>query len=942
MEDEETRNLATAEASRKHHRTTIEEIDDEDSPGILPSYAKQDVYIQDFPKEKEAGKSSGSVKTSFEEYQDSQRSKGLEPWAPFKSEEDWEHFRWMVESGVSWGNIDRYLRLKKVRDSLDLPQKTGQSFRRLLDKLPKGPKFTCTPLEVTGNVEGLTLPDGTIQYLGETLELWHRDPVSCIRELISNPSFKEHLTYAPEKHFRNPDGTNREYDEMWTANWWWDTQVKLRNGSTIAAVTLASDKTQLSTFSGDKQAWPVYLSLGNIDKHIRRQPSSRASILIGYIPTSKLECFTPDRRSVEGQRLFHDCMRLLLKPLALVGRDGVDMTCADGQIRHVHPILAAYIADYIEQCLVACCRENSCPRCLVDPKKRGVEPTYTIWRDAHETIEILVDQSEGKKRQEFKEQNLRPINPFWSNLPYCDIFGCFTPDLLHQIHKGVFGDHLADWVAEHIGKSEVDQRFRAMTPHPTLRYFKKGVSTTTQWTGREYKEMEKVYLGAISGAADPKVIRTTRAIMDFTYYARFEVHTDESLSALDDAWVSLHRNKVVFETLGIRKHFNISKLHNIKHYVDSIRSRGTTDGYNTEASERLHIDYVKMGYRASNKRNYTVQMTSWLARREAVQRFASYLQWAVPGYHGGDEGDDEEGEGGEGGNIREDREDDNAGLEGKDKEEDDDELTTTDTSKGPIYSVARQAPVIPSIPTIENEYCAKDFGFYLERYLTKADIAFNPILHTTRFPVYKQFTIQHPSLQEATSEPGKDVVSAQLATPDGRTKHGGIKKGTPAKTSTVLVRTDAGRKRKRPVPTDGLSIARVRVIFRLPESIGMTPTPLAYVNWFRPLQGPGVDNAMYKVSLDKRAQYIHSGIVPITDIPQTCHLIPCFGPSVNDSWNPDSVLDQAASFYVNPYLRLRDFFLLRYQVWCSQRRESDLEEERELRRKRAKFAMTLE
>ena len=73
-----------------------------------------------------------------------------------------------------------------------------------------------------------------------------------------------------------------------------------------------------------------------------------------------------------------------------------------------------------------------------------------------------------------------------------------------------------------------------------------------------------------------------------------------------------HENKDIFVDLDVRRHFNISKLHNIKHYIDSICSRGTADGYNTEGSERLHIDLAKMGYRAGNKKEYIKQMTVWL------------------------------------------------------------------------------------------------------------------------------------------------------------------------------------------------------------------------------------------------------------------------------------------------------------------------------------------
>lgn len=66
------------------------------------------------------------------------------------------------------------------------------------------------------------------------------------------------------------------------------------------------------------------------------------------------------------------------------------------------------------------------------------------------------------------------------------------------------------------------------------------------------------------------------------------------------------------------------------HYFQSIRRFGTADGYNTESSERLHIDYAKLGYRASNRKEYIKQMAQWLARQEAVHGFHIYLQWRVP------------------------------------------------------------------------------------------------------------------------------------------------------------------------------------------------------------------------------------------------------------------------------------------------------------------------
>ncbi|KAJ7898890.1 hypothetical protein B0H14DRAFT_3080756 [Mycena olivaceomarginata] len=581
-------------------------------------------------------------------------------------------------------------------------------------------------------------------------------------------------------------------------------------------------------------------------------PSSRATVLLGYIPKAN--------RSPVQHQLFHDCLRVMLEPLRTAGKEGVRMECADGFVRMMFPILAAYIADYPEQCLVACNRENSCPRCLVNPKERG-ELREAPSREPEKILIILRDQAQKLHPPEFDAHNLRPIDPFWADFPHMDVFSSMTPDMLHEIHNGVFGDHIVSWSSaamEGVGP-EIDSRFRAMTPHPTLRHFKKGITLTTQWTGNEHKNMEKVYLGILANATDPRVLR-----------------------AMDAAWVAFHENKAVFWELEIRDEFEINKLHKLKHYTDTIRSRGTADGYNTENTERLHIDLAKA---------YLQQMTVWLRRQEAIHKFGSYLQWAIPGYivvpptrEDPDNEDDDDSQ-----PSAPPPEPALAPLPADDPDDEGElEIPSDAPPSTPLHTVAK-TPGFPNLTaaSISTDFHAPDFLPKLAAFLDLKSIppALEPSAAST-FPVYKRFSLALPTISEVC-ETFKLMQT-------------GVRHAKAGQFDTVLVRmrprasvTNFPPSASSEYMLIGLRVARVRVIFRLPERYGIYDGTLAYVDWFKPLNPPVADIGMHQVSLSSRNLRQNSEVIPITDIVRSCHLIPVFGRlTLNPTWTSEHVLDQ--------------------------------------------------
>lgn len=521
-------------------------------------------------------------------------------------------------------------------------------------------------------------------------------------------------------------------------------------------------------------------------------------ILLGYLPVTKLDGILKSERSRLQHQLFHNCMKELLEPLIEAGSEGVEMLCSDGEIRLVFPILSAYLADHPEQCLVACCKESRCPKCLVSRLDRG-NPVRSQLRDVAETLEILRnthlkiddDDDDGDDDEEeednFSKQGLRPVDPFWKDLPHCDIFSTFTPDLLHQLHMGVFGDHISKWARALVpGKDEVDFRFKTMTRHPSLRHFRKGITLVSQWTGHEYKELEKVFLGVIAGAVEGPVVSAVRAALDFIYYAHFECHTDSSLRNLANAWEDFHKKKAIFIDRKVRKHFNIPKVHSMQHYFHMIKSHGTADGFNTELPERLHIDIAKDAFKHTNKKDYIPQMRQWLRRHEAVRKFTAYLVWTVKDYVPGgkkagqenpealgptdeqpetpDNGDGDDGNNGNKG-------------DGNDDDDDDDDDGSNPTRPLPAgrtslqHHTAVNPPFVMTLGEMKSKLKVHWFGEALKKFLLQSG-SLHPSLHhaieNARYPVFKQFTVSIPSPPQVTSEPFiRDVIRARSGEPGG-------------------------------------------------------------------------------------------------------------------------------------------------------------------------------
>ncbi|KAJ3717386.1 hypothetical protein C8R42DRAFT_587036 [Lentinula raphanica] len=470
--------------------------------------------------------------------------------------------------------------------------------------------------------------------------------------------------------------------------------------------------------------------------------------------------------------------------------------------------------------------------------------------------------------------------PFWQDLPFTDIHFSITPDVLHQLYQGVL-KHLISWCQDILGSHELDRRIRCLPPSFGVRHFKNGITALSQISGSERKNMGKILLGCLVGSSMPRqALTAVRAILDFIYLAQYSTHDEDTLSYMTDALNLWHKNKTAFIDIGVHDDLNIPKFHSLQHYVEMIRFFGCTDNYNTEMFERLHIDFAKKGWRASNKREEFPQMTRWLARQENVQTFNKELSWILEQQR-----------------IQ----------------------RISDSSPGsPIPIPSRiflpKEPTAPkkALSSIELGHQVPMFTSNLKRYIAmlKPDSNRQEVesglyrrLPFQNLDVYYSFKFSPETLDEDVIV--KDVVKASP-----------LKGG---RFDTVVVLTGDSAEA---TSFSGTRIGRVKVIFRLPSQLnligshkGSAPSwwpssVLAYIEWYSPPSQTLIEQSSHNMTSVHKLPLIDGvvpwSIVPLSNIRQSCMLIPRYDKNNSDSssWTSSNVLDKATHFLVNNWSSL--------------------------------------
>ncbi|EUC54041.1 hypothetical protein RSOL_027710, partial [Rhizoctonia solani AG-3 Rhs1AP] len=560
---------------------------------------------------------------------------------PMADPEHFEVAELLMTSKLTDVDKDRHLKSRKYAGKT--PWSHCGAMVSDVDRLTHGPEFKKGLVEV---FDGRRPRPGYMVY---------RNIIEVIRDFLANSAFNSHIRYKPWRLYTSASKKTRVYGDMAASNWWWRELEKLiakgKQYATIVPLIIATDQTTLSVMCGGQKAYPVYVTFGNLDKDWRRKPSKHGMYLLGYLPVDAFEDVpNKDERQRLKADLVHRAMEKMLEPLRVASEEGVEMWCPDGRMRRIYPRIAAYTADWPEQSLQACTSEGRCPVCKTEYSKRGDFEDEAERREREETLGALRTYFRTKNEAHLDLLGLKPVWPWWGDIPDVNLHDCIAPDLLHQAYQGLFKTHLVQWMKKLHTPKELDQRFAAMPQAEGLKRFPKGLSAISKnrWTGRESKQVLAQFLPAVVSGLTPELAKMVRVLVDFMYRAHATTLTDTDLNAMEDNLATFHELKENLVGAGKvyktdRRFHKIAKLHMLRHWIHAIRELGTPDGFNTEAPENLHIEYAKVPWRASNKVEPLEQMVRYIQRQEAIRVHRAYLdEYLATDCNDGDEGEDTE------------------------------------------------------------------------------------------------------------------------------------------------------------------------------------------------------------------------------------------------------------------------------------------------------------
>ncbi|KAG8790704.1 hypothetical protein FRC16_000755 [Serendipita sp. 398] len=479
--------------------------------------------------------------------------------------------------------------------------------------------------------------------------LYYRDIMGIIRDVLSDPNLSEHLIFDAEKRFiqqSNGEENDRVYQEYYQCDDFWDLQTaigeQLGRDVNPLALFIYSDETQLTSF-GNNTIWSVYLWVGNLPHHIRASFGPGGAVLLGYLPKGDKQ---DDLRDSElgdyRSSLYHECFRVMLKPLKQASQIGDLFRMGNGDVRTLVPVISVKLGDYPELCrmngIISKDCDAACPAGMIPTEDFDKTNIICPPRD-HDLERAAIYKSLGLGHDDNDDDiptpqslGLRPIkNAFdrYTNT-YFATYRTVGADGLHWVKQGVFGRVWFKKLLEKLTgpeKKQLNKCFKNLPRYPNLPGFAQGVTSLKWRSGSDHAVLSKTIVPILDCIYDSKtavqnnIIRLFRLFSECMLLVGFQAHTDTTLSILQTV---LREISELQEQIASIWGINLArpKVHFMfLHLIDSIKSKGPVCNTDTGMGEARHPE-SKHAYARTNHHTETVkeQMIRHVVNREIIRK----------------------------------------------------------------------------------------------------------------------------------------------------------------------------------------------------------------------------------------------------------------------------------------------------------------------------------
>ncbi|KAI0717299.1 hypothetical protein C8Q72DRAFT_962343 [Fomitopsis betulina] len=426
-----------------------------------------------------------------------------------------------------------------------------------------------------------------------------QNPLQVFENMLDDGEFAKKFHPSAYQEFTTIGG--RCYSHFMSGQWAWKESDKiatdpLTHGSMLATVISGADKTTVSVATGNQEFHPLYASLGVFHSDVRcGHQNAVLPIAFLAIPKGSSEDENDPDFHIFKKQIYHAALAHIFDPLKPHMTTPHITRCPDSHYRKVIYSLGPFMADYPEQVYLSGVVQGCCPKCFVptDSLKAGQRRS----REVMQTIKATYSHDTAVLWDAF---GIAPgVILYTDHFPRADIYEALSPDLLHQVIKGTFKDHLVEWVLTYIKThnsahdanaiiADLDRRLRSVPAFPGLRRFKEG-RNFKQWTGDDSKALMKIFIPAITGLVPDRIVQCISAFLDFCYIARRSSHNNNSLQEMEDKLAEFHQLRTVFRDEDVHDGFALPRQHALAHLSKHIRA-------------------IKRPWRATNKNNPLIQI----------------------------------------------------------------------------------------------------------------------------------------------------------------------------------------------------------------------------------------------------------------------------------------------------------------------------------------------